>query len=283
MARHSISHHSGLVQGEKVEMAEYGIRARFKGVKVRGKQLDGKKRGKVCGWSAASVRRLRETLLNLWVPDSQVVGVTFTLPWVEDVPNIGQVFRAIIERFRVAFSRAYPNSAAVYRVELQQRGMPHLHAVCFFGGGDTFDAGKMLLMWWRNGFQDLRDGSMDGFLKYGVKCEIMGSNVVRLVQYLCDHASKRKQAQLGWQGRQWGVIGSKNLCKRPTVELPPFPTARAEGYFWRLIHRLTRYRVKGGEGCPFGYHYTRPRRVFGVTFGVSPDTARRCFDLALAH
>jgi len=279
----SISKQRALVQGQRLEMAEYGIRARFAGVKVRGKHLDGVKRGKICGWSAGSVRRLRETLLGRFVPDSQVIGVTLTLPWREDVPNIGEVFRMSLERFRKAFSRAYPKSAAVYRVELQARGMPHLHMVCYFAQGETFDAGNLLFLWWRHGFGDLRDGSMDGFIKHGVKCEIMGSNVVRLVQYLCDHTSKRKQAQLGWKGRQWGIIAPRNLCKRPTTELPPFPTARAEGYFWRLIHRLTRYRVKGGEGCPFGYHYTRPRRVFGVTFGVSPDTARRCFDLALAH
>lgn len=264
-------------------MAEYGIRARFNGVKTRGKQLDGVKRGKVCGWSAASVRRLRETLLNRWVPDSQVVGVTLTLPWKSDIPNIGEEFRAIIMRFRTAFSRSYPNSAAVYRVELQQRGMPHIHAVCFFSPGETFDAGKIITMWWKNGFRDLRDGSLAGYIKYGVKCEMMGSNVVRLVQYLCDHASKRKQAQMGWEGRQWGIIGSKNLRERPRTELPPFPTARAEGYFWRLIHRLTRYRVKGSGDCPFGYHYTRPLRHFGVTFGVTPETARKCFDLAVAH
>lgn len=262
-------------------MTEYGIKASFKGVKVRGKHLDGVKRGKIRGWSAGSVRRLRETLLSRHVPDSQVVGVTFTLPWKKDVPHIDEVFRAIMERFRVAFSRAYPKSAAIYRIELQKRGMPHLHCIMSFAPGESYDKGKLLLLWWKNGFQDLRDGSMDGFIKYGVKCEIMGSNVVRLVQYLCDHASKRKQAQLGWKGRQWGVIGSKNLCNRPTKMLPPFPTARAEGYFWRLIHRLTRYRVKGD--CSFGFKYTNPRRVYGVTFGVSPDVARMCWNLAIEH
>lgn len=278
----SIAHSVGLVQGERIEMREFGIKATFK-AKVRGKHLDGVKRGKIRNWSANSVRRLREVLLSKHVPDSQVVGITLTVPWRDPVPDIDDVFRASIKRFRVAFIRAYPNSAAVYRVELQQRGMPHLHMITYFGKGDTLDVGKILLLWWKHGFLDLRDGSMDGYLKHGVKCEVMGDNVTRLVQYLCDHASKRKQAQLGWQGRQWGVIASRNLSPRPSIDLPPFSSARSEGYFWRLIHRLTRYRVKGVGSCPFGYHYTRPRRIYGVTFGVSPATARRCFALAESH
>lgn len=285
MATSSISQCSGLVQGDCVELSDYGIHARFKGL-IRGKHLDGVKRGKIRSWSASSVRRLRETLLKRYIPNSSVYGVTLTLPWKSDIPNIGDVFRASLKRFRDYFSRIFPNSACVYRVELQQRQMPHLHLIAFFSSLDKADdlSAWFMLNWWRHGFADLRDGSMDGYIKYGVKVEPMGENVTRLIQYLCDHASKKKQVQLGWSGRQWGIIGSGNLVFRPVSSLPPFPTSRAEGYFWRLVHRFTRYRVKDEKKLSgFEWRYTKPRRKFGVTFGVSPDTARRFYDLAINH
>ena len=283
MARHSISHHFGLVQGQRVEMSEYGIRVKFAGTKPRGNHLDGVKRGEVKGFSLASVRRLRELLLTKYIPSATVVGITLTVPWKDVAGDSCRLFRAAVERFRKAFQRKYPHSAMIYRVELQKRGMPHLHAVCYFAEGDTFDATWFTFAWWKQGFGSLYDGSMGADLAHGVKCEMMGNNCTRLVQYLCDHASKKKQAQLGWEGRQWGVFAPKNLVSRPSTKLPPFPTPRAEGYFWRLIHRFTRYRVKGRGNCPFGYRYTHPRRVYGVTFGVSPDFVNRCYDLALKH
>jgi len=278
----SISHYLGLVRCKAIELREFGIKATFE-KKGRGKHLDGVKRGKIRGWSANSARRLRDTLNEKWVPDSQVVGLTLTLPWKNEFDGLADEFRKSVHRFSIAFRRAYPNSAAVYRIELQTRGMPHLHAICFFGSGDRFLSDELLVMWWKQGFRDLRDGSMMGYLRRGVKCDSLNLNAKRLVMYLCDHTSKRKQAQLGWVGRQWGVIASSNLSNRPFGNLPPFSSERSEGYFWRLVHFFTRYRVKGKGNCPFGYHYTRPKRRFGVTFGISPAVAWRFYRAAEDH
>lgn len=284
MAKRSISHNRGLVQGERIELLDYGVKASFK-VQVRGKQLDGVKRGKIKGWSLSSVRRLRETLLRRFVPDSQVVGVTLTLPWKGEVENIGKVFRACLNRFKVAFHRQFPHSALIYRVELQQRQMPHLHCIVFIAKADgRYDGGWWVYAWWRHGFSDLRDGSMDGYIEHGVKAEIMGENAKRLVQYLCDHTSKKKQSQMGWTGRQWGVIGGNNLVNRPGEYLPPFESPRHEGYFWRLVHRYTRYRVADkAMRSGFGWRYTKPRRHYGVTFGISPALAKKFWDAGLQH
>ena len=40
---------------------------------------------------------------------------------------------------------------------------------------------------------------------------LIGASATGIIGYLCDHESKHKQAQLGWQGRQWGVVGRSNL------------------------------------------------------------------------
>lgn len=287
MAENIVSHNSGLSQVDSIEMHEFGIHAHSK-CHIRGKHLDGVRRGKITNWSYNSVRRLRETLLKRYIPGSRVFGVTLTLPWREDVPNMGEVFRASLKRFNIAFVRQFPHSSAVYRVELQMRKMPHLHLVVFISPEDESKTLPLrdwfMLNWWKHGFADLRDGSMSGYALHGVKIEPMGENIIRLVQYLCDHASKRKQAQLGWSGRQWGIIGSLNLSFRPKEKLPPFSSPRSEGYFWRLVHRLTRYRVKDEKKLSgFEWRYTKPKRRRGVIFGLSPDTVRRCYELSENH
>lgn len=277
----SVSHNLGFVQDYRVTMRDFGISAKRSRVRIRGAHLDGVKRGKIRGFSANSVQRLKKTIIEKWVPDSQVVGITLTLPWRKEFPGLDSAFRDSVHRFSIAFKRAYPNSACIYRVELQERGMPHLHMICFFGKGDRFLSDEIVVMWWKHGFMDIRDGKMAGYVRKGVKCEPLNENASRLVMYICDHTSKRKQAQLGWKGRQWGIINRRNLRWRPSKSLPPFSSGRSEGYFWRLVHRLTRYRVKAD--CPFGFRYTRPRRKEGITFGLSPATVMRCWQLAEEH
>lgn len=40
------------------------------------------------------------------------------------------------------------------------------------------------------------------------------------IHYLCDHQSKRKQEQLGWQGRQWGIVNRRALCFNASDDIP---------------------------------------------------------------
>lgn len=276
-----VSHNSGFVQNGSIILRDVGMKCKEKRVRIRGQHLNGVKRGRIQGFSAQSSQRLRNTLLGMWIPDSKVVGVTLTLPWKAEFDGLDNEFRRSVNRFAMAFKRAYPHSAAIYRVELQTRGFPHLHMICFFSKEDRFLSDEMMILWWKHGFMNLRDGSLDGYVRKGVKIDELNINARRLLMYLCDHTSKRKQAQLGWKGRQWGIINRRNLRWRPYEFLPPFSSARSEAYFWRLIHMLSRYRVK--SDCPFGFRYTHPRRMYGVHFGVTPRIAKRCWQLAEDH
>lgn len=281
----SISQNSGIVQGVKMSIGKFGLRATFKGHGIRGNHLEGVRRGVIRGWSRASVRRLRDTLWSKSIPDSVIVGVTLTVPWKEENFKVCDEFKSALNRLALMFKRRFPSSAFVYRVELQKRGMPHLHAIVYFATSDygSVSSAKdwFTLQWWKS-FKDVHGGSVEDYFKHGVDCKPLDDSPLRLMRYLCDHASKRKQEQMGWKGRQWGVIGSSRLSSLPEIRLPDFPTARSEGYFWRLLGRVCSYWQKGN--FPFGLRCRPSTRKWGVSFVPGGgDTVRRIYEAALAH
>lgn len=200
---------------------------------VRPPHLVGVKRGKVTSFSSQSVKRLRRALMTAYVPGLEPWGVTLTVPitvddWQDD-------WAACFKRFWQSCLRLPGFVSSIWRVELQARGMPHLHCVVWVRSD-----------WDIVRFQDLWRQALHGWClcpPLSVKRKVLGEwmeieaktqgdayvdgafdmsrtttcRVDRLsgssssVRYLCDHTSKRKQAQLGYQGRQWGIVGRKRL------------------------------------------------------------------------
>ena len=115
-----------------------------------------------------------------------------------------------------------------------------------------------------------------GFDKYGVDVDSLRENKANAMRYVCDHASKRKQAQLGWEGRQWGVIGGKNLVKDKAIT-HDF-SERASLIYYRLVSRLVRYRVRDGRG-PFGSWLSHRRPNLGTVI-ASRITRNRLWEFA---
>ena len=116
----------------------------------------------------------------------------------------------------------------------------------------------------------MRGGSLEAFVKHGVSVDYIRSHGAML-RYICDHATKAKQAQLGYQGKQWGYLNRKNF-----VELPPIKFEGLQGralvLFNRQLQRLCRFRVKC-DGVPFGCKLSH--RVRRGTYYVNLATARR--------
>lgn len=88
----------------------------------------------------------------------------------------------------------------VWRVELQRRKVPHLHCVAFVR--DVLDLGDYWLSWLSSVFS-----RHEFFIEYGFACRFVRDP--RWLVYCCSHAVKHKADQLGWQGRQWGIINRK--------------------------------------------------------------------------
>lgn len=65
-------------------------------------------------------------------------------------------------------------------------------------------------------------------------------------RYTVAHASKSKQAQLGWKGRQWGVVNRALLA----LATPTVITLKRKAMYKarRCLQRLTGCRYASGHG-----------------------------------
>lgn len=260
-----------------------------------------KERGEITAFTKAARRRLRRCLLSESVPDSFRCHVTFTVPWKgSNFEPLMDEFRECWHRFGVTFRRSFPNSAMIYRVELQQRGAPHIHALTFVRDGDAADADTRRVatpaavaamiqmdMWsmWSQSVLDLHHGSLEGFVNNGVEVEPIPT-AGALYRYVCDHTSKKKQAQLGYKGKQWGKVGQANLVKVAAAALPDFECERHEVLFLRMLRKAMRYRVTSRRlGKPwkrppvFGSVLKGSARVLG-DFYLSRDVVLRMWEFA---
>lgn len=288
----------GPSRGIKVYPYGLHIDSPLKGVKIGGPSDDiavGDRRGKITGFSAAARRRMREAMLTLHIPDGRLVGLTLTVPWkATDFEPLMDEFRECWHRFAVAFRRKFPESAIIYRVELQTRGAPHIHALTWLAPADAPTAvpapvagaavvadavaSFVLRDLWSRSVTDLHHGSIAGFEEYGVKVEPI-ADAGAMFRYLADHASKHKQAQLGYKGKQWGIVARANLTRRESISLPPFESPQHEFRFLRLLRKVMRYRLQASRHHwkrlpPFGSVLKGSRRVVG-DFYLRQDTALR--------
>ena len=145
-----------------------------------------------------------------------------------------------------------------------------------------------------------------GFRLHGVRLQAV-SGLGQMTAYLADHASKKKQAQLGYPGKQWGIIGRKNRTPDHGGAILPDPVTPYEmrilELYARYTGRLTRYRdftlhaakrrakrlgvqfsgVPWGSLLPkwgkFPFRYRSRRSACGVRW-LSEDAQYRLFALA---
>lgn len=240
-----------------------GQRERWHGV-----SLPKRSRGDIKGFSRSSQRRLRETLaMARSKSDSVVYGFCLTIPGKQLTP--GEV-RHIWHNFVAAYRKQYPLIPMVWRVELQakSRRQAHWHTVAWLPKSSAAVTSVMIAELWRRVVRS-RVGALSmrtdmGFDLYGVKVDCLsGASATGLIGYLCDHTSKHKQAQLGWKGRQWGVLNRSALDFEgvAVLEVDEREHIQAARQFRRLQEHLRRDGVYTGGGVtPSG---NVQRSVFG--------------------
>lgn len=227
-------------------------------------KLTAGQRGGIHGFSLASVRRLREALAILHIPNSRLCGLTLTVPWRKEFPL--DVYKASCNRAFTLIRRKFPLSGSIYRHELQTRGAPHCHMIFYVSNKDTasleYFAGTCRNIWLKA--CPLLNGSYRAFSRYGVKCQSVDDQV-GLWRYYTDHCSKHKQAQLGYEGKQWGILNRSAFVKRSSVSYDL--TDREYIAVRRQLSRLYRYCKK--SDCVFGYKHLNRRQYTKITFGKS--------------
>lgn len=177
---------------------------------VASKNISSYKRGQIKGFSYASKRRLKSFLLNN-ISFGSCYGITCTVPFMEFNQDI---WLLLLKRFFMRVTRL--NLPLVYRVELQANGMPHLHCVSYFNSVD--DCFNIQLSWWESlssiQYESDEYGTIsllqrDGALLYSCLLSAPSGNFSQWYRYLASHASKSKQAQLGYKGKHWGICNRK--------------------------------------------------------------------------
>lgn len=234
-------------------------------------------RGEILRFSKESRLRLRRFLLEKHVKGCETFGLTLTVPSQDDIGFVVDAFNVAVHRLRVYFVRFYPRYGFVWRIELQRNRMPHLHLICY--GNDTFGvASGFVLRIWHDIVCDLFHVKSDfDFLSHGLKCTILDGHIAAF-RYLADHTGKRKQAQLGWKGRQWGVVGRRNFCEKDfiDVEIPPCVTHE----FRRMVRRVLSFAVKCP--CVFGRKIVRRKSCNAVSY-LRKETIRKWLEWRTAQ
>ena len=198
------------------------------------------KRGEIKGFSSEAALRLRSWLLTHHVEGAQLWDVTLTIPGDMTPEEWDLSKRRLFKRWERA------GFGAVWRIELQKRKQPHLHVVLWTP--PVSELGEKFLLIVHSWLECLPKknrehvGATDHAIHYkGPYSDIEQSP--KWLSYVAAHASKRKKEQLGWQGKQWGIINRAIFQERkPMVEVSM--TFDEEKRFKRCLSRYLHARSK---------------------------------------
>lgn len=119
-----------LAPAESVMLEQQGCLFKASVVRKTGPKRTGRaKRGKVCGFSEGSRRRMLEFMSRF--DENRVVMMTLT--YGQAFPSCDEAKRHLF-LFLKRLRRLAPKASAVWRMEFQERGAPHFHLVLFSMG-----------------------------------------------------------------------------------------------------------------------------------------------------
>lgn len=204
------------------------------GMIIQPSHLKGVKRGKIEGFSAQAALRLRRFLIGYHVPDTLLIyHGTLTVPG-EVSPD---EWRASLRRWSMRVQRA--GAAVVWRVELQKRKQPHLHFIGWVPkfGGDHMAQFKAMRSFSPAGWLEClpdRCAAHRGARFHAVHLRVVEHEDIAWLAYAVGHSAKQKRSQLGWKGKQWGIINRAAFVPRPstTVNLTDWQIVTV-GRLWR--------------------------------------------------
>lgn len=159
-----------------------------------------KTRGKITTFSARSSMRMREFLMTHEVPKHSPYGITLT----DRADSGADDFRRYLDLLGKRVKRL--GWAIVWRIELhatgKKCGLPHLHGT-FWAPNDL--APKDVRRWLVDTWLEIigRTGDL-ACRRHAVRCKPLEG--AGWFAYQAAHDTKHKEEQLGWQGKQWGVI-----------------------------------------------------------------------------
>lgn len=154
------------------------------------------KRGEITGFSADSRRRLRK---KLHAVERDAGGLFITLTYHEDHPAPGECKRQL-EVFWKRLQRRFPDISSIWKMEPQERGVPHFHLMIF---GIDFIPVQWLSKQWNDVV-----GDTDTHRKSGVELEPFVNQNGKLQGYMAKYMGKEYDTWPGVEeGDEWAEMG----------------------------------------------------------------------------
>ena len=246
-----------------------------------------RQKGDIRGFSANSQSRLRVALSTAkWQGgECRRVGLTLTLPWAATPDE----WRGVWSDWVKFIGTHLKDISVIWRIELttgtaeKSGGLRrcHVHAMIWLPFDKPLRKRDCALFehlddsnvraWqnmmvvaqsWVDNWLKRKPSLNDAQMRYatsigterkknGVLVQWLDNSTDGAIHYLCDHATKHKQAQLGWVGRQWGIVNRRNF---EFVQGEPL-----DGSTWsvasRQLRRISKKRRADPSakwGLPFG-------------------------------
>jgi hypothetical protein len=231
-------------------------------------------RGEIKGFSSAAAKRLRQWCLTMQGdPAFTPYALTLTCRQRLDAAQ----WRSAVKRFRLTLREKAPLWAALWRVELQRRKVPHLHCVfwvppvlCILGQWHETNQGLAwftIRQWW---LAAIREDDDPASRNHAVHCRQL-DDAAGWTIYMALHNSKQQGAQLGWIGKQWGVWNRDAWFPREAAIDCEFSEADAV----RLLRVFRRWRkAKNGTRPRWG----NARNSFDLLTGKATFRLLRIFE-----
>lgn len=171
-------------------------------------QVGGGKRGTITGFSPASRRNLLRKIAMLQ-RDVKPFFVTLTYP--KEYSKNPEVWKNQLKAWKARLERQYPESAFVWRLELQERGAPHYHLLVY-GVHDTTPSFRE---WLATAWYEVVGSGDAKHLSAGT-----GASKIRsfrgVMAYTSKELAKVTQAVLSSDypngvGRWWGIYNRNNM------------------------------------------------------------------------
>lgn len=277
---HGSSHEEGKGSTKRAELIKDGYNLQVS-ISDRGYVLNGfdrsgkgkpenlrkREKGDIEGWSSSSRRRLRRFIHDYTSPAGWPnYGCTLTVPGPVLSPS---QYKKLWTGF--CSNMARKKILIIWRAEVQQRGAMHWHLIVSVppSENDTLTIHRLIReRWWTaiDGLGEVHNYTMGNgtVITHATSRMALFGAFERCVdiqpekendswwRYLCDHASKSKQEQIGENiGRHWGVVGRKYAV--PSISKEVCELTYSENFkLRRALRRLSTPRVKN-ENDPFGY------------------------------
>lgn len=209
-------------------------------------------RGKVCGFSRASRKRMLDLLNSIdrsTVSSVLFIDLTYPSAWPQDET----VWKRDLDAFFKRLRRRWPNAAAIWRLEFQKRGAPHFHLL-------LFGVQRVPKAWLSSSWYQVVGSGDPRHLEAGTRVRRVRS-WRGVVSYVTKGMAREHPADRD-TGRMWGIVGRKNL----PIRLLTVPLSWSQ---WHRVRRVLRGWLERllGRRLAWGRRYG-----MGMTAYIDSDT-----------